>query len=436
MRQLQLRVPVACLARARAIADRCGASSTFAIADPTEEGLRGDDAAAVLLLLELPNRAVGGFVEAIGEEIAHARIVLQPQGIVPLDTPIGEIDDQVRDVSRVSTLELVLGSLQSIGSWRGLILYSVVAGLIGVYGVIFDVAYLLVAAMLVNPMGAPALVSVIGMTIGERRMFARGGLRFAASLGIQATTALAFGYAYRIDVATAMMEQIASLSSWAAVVAAGAGAAGALALVNAERDSLVSGTAAGFMVAAALAPPTAVLGLAIPLQRWDYAGLMALLLALQFTAIGLGGWLALTIYGVGPDEASARRGSPRGRTIMLFGVAVATVVLVAVQLLSQPATIRADLSRRGLQAARDAVTALGAAELVQASAEFVRGDVVEEGYEGLLLRLVVAGRDDQAASETAERVRSEVRRLISERMSRVVPFVVVEIVPPGEERDR
>jgi uncharacterized membrane protein len=77
------------------------------------------------------------------------------------------------------------------------------------------------------------------------------------------------------------------------VLALVAGAAGAQAQVQAERDSLVSGTGAGFMVAAALAPPAAMLGLSVPLARWDYAGLMAFLLLLQFVAISLGGWLVL-----------------------------------------------------------------------------------------------------------------------------------------------
>lgn len=98
--------------------------------------------------------------------------------------------------------------------------------------------------------------------------------------------------------------------------------------VESERDSLVSGTAAGFMVAAALAPPAAMLGLSIPLGRWDYTALMGFLLMLQFVAIGAGGWLALMIYGVRPSDPSVGRGKGKWRTVLAGVVLLIAVAMV------------------------------------------------------------------------------------------------------------
>lgn len=156
--------------------------------------------------------------------------------------------------------------LQSVGVWRGLLLFSVLAGVIGAYGLIFDVGNLLVAAMLVNPMGAPALVAVVAIAIGGARMFLRGGARFGVSLLAQA--------------------------------------------------------------AAVLAPPAAVLGLAVPLGRWDYAGLMAFLLVLQFVAIAAGGWLSVHAVGVRPAEPGIGRGSAPRRTALVAAVTIVMATLV------------------------------------------------------------------------------------------------------------
>ncbi|CAN5861890.1 hypothetical protein BH23GEM7_BH23GEM7_20390 [soil metagenome] len=383
-----------------------------------------------LVFLNLPNSNVGRFVEAVRKEVEQAQFVLLPLGTLPLQTPLEEIEESVTDVSSLSTLELVLGSLQSIGSWKGILLYSALAGLIGAYGVIFDVSYLLVAAMLINPMGAPAIVSVIALAIGDVRMFGRGGLRFLISLAVQAGAALALGAAYALDISTPMMEQITSLSSWSVLVALAAGAAGAVTQVKSERDSLVSGTAAGFMVAAALAPPAAVLGLSIPLGRWDYTALMGFLLLLQFVAIGVGGWLALMVYGVHPADPSVGRGKRMWRTVLAALVLLATAGMVWWQMGQEPRFLKADLSRQALHLVRDAVATIPEARLIASTAGFTRREIEPRDHEALLIEVVVedtAGTRNSQELESA--VRASVTREVAARMERVIPFVNVTVLP-------
>jgi uncharacterized membrane protein len=382
-----------------------------------------------VITLTLPNDQVGAFVDAVRGDVDDAAFVLLPLGALPLETPLEELAPSVSDVSRLSTLELVLASLQSIGSWRGLLLFSVLAGVIGGYGLIFDTSYLLVAAMLINPMGAPALVAVTAIAIGDARLFGRGALRFCVSLAAQALAAMALGFGYGLTVSTTMMEQVTALSAWAVLVAFAAGAAGAQTQVKSDRDSLVSGTAAGFMVAAALAPPAAVLGLSLPLGRFDYIGLMAFLLALQFLAISLGGWLVLHAFGVRPAEPSIGRGTARTRTVLAVAVAAATGALVAWQTQQEPHLLRADLSRAALEIARDATELTDGAYLIESSARFTRRDLDRYDRDGLLLRLVVeqTGHGDEEALK--ERLRHHVRELVRQRMQHVAPFIDVTVVP-------
>ena len=417
MRQLQLRLDSARTDEALRIAEEHGA-----LVNTVLPANRGDE--DVLILLTLPNDRVGAFVGAIEERIGQAAFVLIPFGALPLQTPLGDIEAEVEDVSALSPIELVLSSLQSIGSWRGMLLYSVLAGVIGAYGVIFEIGYLLVGAMLVNPMGAPAVVAVIALAIGDARMFGRGGVRFGVSLATQAAAALALAVAYGLQVSTAMMEQIANLSAWAVLLALAAGAAGAHAQVRSERDSLVSGTAAGFMVAAALAPPAAVLGLSIAIGRWDYTGLMVFLLALQFVAIALGGWLALAAFGIRPGDPTVGRGTAHVRTALAAGLAIVTAALVWWQVEQAPGMVKGDLSRDALVLVREAVETVPEAAMIEATARFTRSDLDRAEGEALLIQIHV-----EALPGTAEAVESAVRRAVQEAiratMPGVVPFVDV-----------
>ncbi|CAN5885167.1 hypothetical protein BH23GEM9_BH23GEM9_00290 [soil metagenome] len=431
MRSLQVQVRTDRAQRVLALAESHGARAPVAVqAIALTTTVGGDDSGWSVLMLNLPNDSVGRFVEAVADEAADASFVLMPVGTLPVATPLDRIDDSVRDVSTLSTLELVVSSLQSVGAWRGMLVYSVLAGIVAAYGLSFDVVYLLVAAMLINPMGAPAVVSVIGIAIGDHRMFARGGLRFLVSLVAQATAALALGLAYGLTVSTSMMEQVTSLSAWSAVLALAAGAAGAQAQLTSERDSLVSGTAAGFMVAAALAPPAAVLGLSVALGRWDYFELMAFQLLLQFVAIAAGGWVTLHLLGVRPADESIGRGSAQWRNVLAATVTLAVIGLAWLQSGLEPRFTKADLSRTALEVARDAVDQTASVALVESSAHFTRPEEERHSGEALLFDIVVERLpsgppvDDDVETEIRERV----RRLVRTRMSGVVPFVRVTVL--------
>lgn len=433
MRALQVQVATDDVAHVLDCARAHGAHRPLAIrADRARNQDGAPDGPWSLVFLYVSNENVGAFVDDVRRGVADAQFILLPVGALPLETPLTQLDERVRDVSRLSTLELVLASLQSIGAWRGIVIFSALAGIIAAYGLIFDVGYILVAAMLVNPMGAPALVSVIGLTIGDGRMFARGALRFAVSLLIQAAAALALGMAYGLTLSTPMMEQVTSLSAWAVLIAFVAGIAGAQAQAKSERDSLISGTAAGFMVAAALAPPAAVLGLSVSLGRWDYLGLMAFLLALQFHAIVAGGWLGLKVFGVAPADPSIGRGSARTRSLLLAAVLVVTAGLVLWQTTLAPRFVKSDLTRTALEIARDAAAGDDVL-LISSSADFTRR---ETGYDGesLLIRVIVEKQSGLSDDSVAAVLRSRIDALVADRMNDVVPFVDVTVLP-GPRRD-
>jgi uncharacterized membrane protein len=429
MRQLQIHVPAERVEELLAIAERHHARSPFLAGRDLEK-----ERNAAVVFLNLPNDRVGDFLDEVRKVMEETRFTLLPIGSLAIEPPLDKVEEPVRDVSSLSPAELVLSSLQSVGSWKGMLLYSLFSGVVGAYGIIFNASYLLVAAMLINPMGAPAMVSVIGLSVGDLRIFGRGGLRFFVSLLVQAATAAALGYLYGLDFSTATMEQIAGLSVLAAGLAAVAGAAGAQSQIQSERDSLVSGTAAGFMVAAALAPPAAVLGLSVPLGRWDYAGLMAFLLLVQFVAIGLGGWLVLSIFGVRPASPALPASTSGGvRTALAAGLAVLVAAAVLWQRGQEPRFLKGDLSRDAVSIARHTIREIPGAGLIEASARFSRSDLDRQPGEVLIVQVLVERLADAASTrdELETQIRSRVEHDILASMRRVVPFVDVTVLPPA-----
>lgn len=422
MRFLHVRAPMEAAPRVRQLAGGHDAAA--------QSELKSADGRSTVLVLSLPNEKVGSFVREMTDAVEEAEIVLFPTGILPLRTPIQKLRDQVRDVSRLSTLELVLAAFQSIGSWRGMLQYAFFSGVIAAYGVIFNSGFLLVAAMLIAPMGAPALVAVVGMAIGDWRMLSRGALRFFAAVAVLVASAAMLGFAYALTASTAIMEQITSLSAWTALVALMAGAAGAQSQVESNRTSLVTGTATGFLVAAALSPTSAVLGLSLVLQRWDYTALMAFQLVLQFLTIALGGWLALLMYGVKPEEQTLGRGSWRGRWAMGTVTVLAISAMLVWQLRQRPTFLKADLVRDAVRISSSAVSGVAGTRLVETNAHFTRPDLTAGSRETLLIRLVVEQTGGESSgSELESSIRDAVRAGVRSSHPGVIPLVDVTVIP-------
>lgn len=425
MRQLHVQVRADQGSRVLEIANEHKAFSPTSV---TAE--RADGEAWKIIFLNLPNDRVGSFVWDVKEEVDEAQFVLFPRGTLPIQMPLDEVKGRIRDVSHRSTLELVLDSLQSVGSWKGMLLYALFSGVVATYGILFSTSYLLVAAMLIAPMGAPVMVSVVGAALGDWRMFGRGALRFLAAIVMLIVSSIIVGYAYGLTFSTTIMESITSLSSWAVAVALVAGAAGAQSQVQSERSSLVTGTATGFLIAAALSPTAAVLGLAIVIERWTYVGLMGFQLTLQFVAIVTGGWLSLLLYGVEPGDPSTGRGSNAWRIVLVAGTALASLGLVWWQTQHAPVFVKADLSREAIELARDAVRQVPGVQLIEANAHFTRPDQPNRSEEGLLLDVVVEQTAAAPSSEPLESaVRSAIKRSLHEQMPDVLPFINVSVLP-------
>lgn len=424
MKLVEVQVPSEAAERVRRLADEHGA---FA---PSEIDIRRDgEAGWSTLRVNLPNDRVGPFVTATAEAVEAAELVIETAETLPIRPPLSDVRERVTDVSRRSTLELVLAVHQSVGTWPAMLFFAAVSGLVAAYGVIFGLPYLLTGAMLIAPLGSPVMVCVVGAAVGDRWMVRRGVVRFAGALAAVAAAGAALGWLYGLSASTAMMETISDLSLWSALLGVAGGAAGALTLVKSERDSLVTATATGFLVAVSLSPPSAVLGLGVALGRWHTVGLMAFLLALTFVGILLGGFLALRARGVRPGETTIGRGEPRFAHALAATAAVALAALVLWQAHAGASWQRADLARRASTLARQAMSDVPGYAVLRAEASFTTANAEWHAGESMLLDLVLKRRPEAGEAVPEAALRSVVRDAIERELDGVRTFVDLTTVP-------
>lgn len=424
MKQIEVQVPSEAAERVRRLADEHGA---FA---PSEIAIRRDgEAGWSTLRVNLPNHRVGPFVVSTAEAVEEAEFVIESAETLPIRPPLSDVRDRVTDVSRRSTLELVLAVHQSVGTWPAMLFFAAVSGVVAAYGVIFGLPYLLTGAMLIAPLGSPTMVAVVGTAVGDGWMIRRGTVRFAGALATVAAAGAVLGWLYDLSASTAMMETISDLSLWSALLGVAGGAAGALTLIKSDRDSLVTATATGFLVAISLSPPSAVLGLAAAIGRWDTVGLMAFLLALTFVGIVLGGFLALRARGVRPGVATIGRGEPRITYAMAAATAVALAALVLWQAQAGARYQKADLARRASTLARQAMTDVRGYAVLRAEASFTTADAEWHEGEGMLLDLVLKRRPEAGEAVPEDTLRATVRRTLERELDGVRTFVDLSTVP-------
>lgn len=428
MKQVEVQVPGEAAERVRRLADEHGAFAPSVI-----EIRRDGEAGWSTVRVNLPNDRVGPFVATTAEAVEKAEFVIETTETLPIRPPLSDVRERVTDVSRRSTLELVLAVHQSVGTWPAMLFFAAVSGVVAAYGVIFGLPYLLTGAMLIAPLGSPVMVSVVGAAVGDGWMIRRGAVRFVGALAAVAAAGAAagaaLGWLYGLSGSTAMMETISDLSLWSALLGVAGGAAGALTLVKSERDSLVTATATGFLVAVSLSPPSAVLGLGVAIGRWDTVGLMGFLLALTFVGILLGGFLALRARGVRPGETTIGRGEPRIAYTLATAAAVALAALVLWQAHAGASFQRADLARRASTLARQAVSDVPGYAVLRSEASFTTSDANWHEGEGMLLDLVLKRRPEAGEMVSDEALRAAVRDVVERELEGVRTFVDLSTVP-------
>ncbi|MBD1895630.1 DUF389 domain-containing protein [Coleofasciculus sp. FACHB-129] len=421
MRQLLVQVPRGCGKTVLDIAQACdGANLSLFEATGADESLD-------VVIVHVSNGKVEELLEKL-QAVPKLQVTLLPRGVIALQPPPFKAAQQVTDVQARSPIEIFLSGLQSVGSWKGFLGYAAAAGVVVWIGLFTNTSYLLVAAMLIAPFAGPAMNTAIATARGDGELLGRSILRYFSALAVTILVTGALTLILRQEVVTSSMNTTSTVSAVAVLLPLVAGAAGALNLVQSERSSLVSGAAVGMLVAASLAPPAGMVGMASAMGRWDMAVNGVFVLLLQLVGINLSASLMFRAYGLSAQGARYNRGKRWIFPSAFTATAVALFGLLTWQFSSSPELQRGSREQRAVAQIQKVVNDSGLAKLVEANVRFTPSNI--KGQNTLLGTIYV--QRQAGVTESSEEIRSRMTRAIQRQLLgkgfNVTPLIDVSVL--------
>jgi uncharacterized hydrophobic protein (TIGR00341 family) len=255
---------------------------------------------------------------------------------------------------------------------------TVFSAVVAAAGLLLNSAAVVVGAMVIAPQVGSAMMTSVGMALNDRKMIGLGLRSQTGGLAAAIVVAIVLGFALRaagvvppaLDVANvAQVAQRTSPGLLAFAVAICAGAAGAFGLSTGLSEALV-----GVMIAAALIPAAAAVGIGVAWGLPAVALGALALLVVNTIGVNLSGFLALGYLGYRPgtwgEDGGRRRFAP---------VAVALVLLLAAFAVAGLGLVAQTQFDRAVNGAVDdtlATEQYGAVELEDLSAEVVGANVL------------------------------------------------------------
>lgn len=428
MRQLIVQVEKGYGQKVLALAREQGATSASLVSATNDSG------PVEVATLTIGNTQVDNMLSAIESDLPQAEVSLLPTAVLSISLPTDDIPQELTDVQSCSPIEVFLQGVQSVGSWQSYLTYAIAAGAIVWIGLYTNRGALLVAAMLIAPFGGPAMNVAIASARGDFHLLRRSIIRYFTGLAAMISTTLLLSLLFRQSIATAQMTAASEISATALLLPLAGGIAGALQLVQSERSSLVSGTAIGMLVAAALAPPAGLVGMAIAIGQFEMAASGVFLLLLQLAGINLACAIVFRLNGLKPGGAVYARGRKRVFPIALGVSSLAIALLLSVQFLftKSPDFVRSSRTQRAVAVIKEVVEGDPYVSLVESEVRFTRASVPDQNT--LLSTVYVQPRKRQSISKssTSQRLTQEIQNRLLEEGFNVTPLVSVTVLEPPD----
>ena len=337
-----------------------------------------------------------------------------------------------RDEDRIARAELVAAAGGLVPSTRTYVLMTVVSALIATAGLLLDSPAVVVGSMVIAPLVGPALAASVGTVVDDSEMFRRGVRMQVLGLVLSVVVAFLFAFALRninlvpplTDVTDIpeVRERVAP-DFLSLMIAVGAGVAGIVSLTTGVSAALV-----GVMIAVALIPPAATVGIGL---AWG-APLVTLgsgvLLLVNVLSINLAAMVVLWYSGYRPQHwfktGHARQAMLKRAATLLVAIVVLSAFLGGVTLDSYQRANTDEAIQEEVQTTVDQFETTHDIELLSVEVLYPRA-VPFQDPDRIVVRIGIPPGEslsglatlirERVAAETGHNVDTEVRYVQTER---------------------
>ena len=236
------------------------------------------------------------------------------------------------DEDRIAREELTSKANDLAPSMSNYALMTIISAIIATAGLLLDSPAVVVGSMVIAPLIGPAMTANVGTVVDDHEMFIQGVKLQAVGLGLAVASATVFALLVRYanvipplaDVTTVgqIRERVAP-DFLSLIVALGAGAAGVVSLTSGVSTALV-----GVMIAVALIPPAATVGIGIAWEQPLVSLGSAVLLLVNVLSINLAVLVGLWYQGYRPEHWF-QESDARSATVKRIGVLVLSILVLS-----------------------------------------------------------------------------------------------------------
>lgn len=329
MRLVQLSVPRGKREAALGVLDDEGID--YVVSDETS----GRDIAAVVTF-PLPTNAVEPVLESlrgVGIDDDTYTVITEANTVISREfDALEERYAEAEDEDRIAREELTAKATDLAPAFSTYVIMTVISAVIATAGLLLDSPAVVVGSMVIAPLIGPAMTANVGTVVDDHELFVRGVKLQAFGILLAVASATVFAVLVRTanvippvaDVtAIGQVRERVAPDFLSLVVALGAGAAGVLSLTSGVSTALV-----GVMIAVALIPPAATVGIGIAWGQPLVSLGSAVLVLVNIFSINLAVLVGLWYQGYRPEHWF-REGAARSATVKRIGVLVLSILVLS-----------------------------------------------------------------------------------------------------------
>ncbi len=213
------------------------------------------------------------------------------------------------------------------------IVLVILSTIVAAVGLIEDNVAVIIGAMVIAPLLGPNLALGLGTALGDVSLMAKSALTTLVGLGIAISMSVTIGVFWPFNEFSPELMARTKVGLDAIALALASGAAAALSLTSGLSSVLV-----GVMVAVALLPPAAALGIMLGYGNNSLAHGAALLLVINIVCVNLASNIVFFLKGINPRTWSKKKDARRRRFVYV-AMWVISLLLLSLIMFTRQASI-------------------------------------------------------------------------------------------------